>query len=293
MRVLISVATVVGVGSLRSGALVRADSPDDHYRARHLGAWPEWNRDWEHSWMKDQEGKAVDKSTSQHRGKKRHIILLRHGQYNLDSPENELTDRGRVQAKITGERLRTILTEPVDDKYGRRQLTLTQFVHSGVTRARETAEIIALELGPTAEAKLLEDPILAEAFPCIPEPLSRWNHVSTDDVAAHRIEAAFHKYIAAEPESSDGVSAINGARAEGTHEQTKLSVDEDCAVIVCHGNVIKYFVLRALQLPPEYWMRLSADNCSLAHLIIQENGRVSLSKFGDTGHLNPSLITFH
>ena len=32
-------------------------------------------------------------------------------------------------------------------------------------------------------------------------------------------------------------------------------------VIVCHMNVIRYFVSRALQLPPETWLRMRGDNC--------------------------------
>ena len=34
-------------------------------------------------------------------------------------------------------------------------------------------------------------------------------------------------------------------------------------VVVCHGNVIRYMALRALQLPPEAWLRLCTFNCSI------------------------------
>eukprot|EP00966_Prymnesium_polylepis_P118079 2730309-Prymnesium_polylepis.1 len=38
-------------------------------------------------------------------------------------------------------------------------------------------------------------------------------------------------------------------------------------------NVIRYFVLRALQLPPEAWLRLGGFNGSIAHLQIRPSGR--------------------
>ena len=44
-------------------------------------------------------------------------------------------------------------------------------------------------------------------------------------------------------------------------------------IIVCHMNVIRYFVLRALQLPPEAWLRLGGFNGSIAHLTIRPCGR--------------------
>jgi broad specificity phosphatase PhoE len=40
-------------------------------------------------------------------------------------------------------------------------------------------------------------------------------------------------------------------------------------VVVCHGNVIRYFVCRALQLPPEGWLKLATFNCGLTHLAIR------------------------
>ena len=44
-------------------------------------------------------------------------------------------------------------------------------------------------------------------------------------------------------------------------------------IIVCHMNVIRYFVLRALQLPPEAWLRLGGFNGSITHLTIRPSGR--------------------
>jgi len=63
-------------------------------------------------------------------------------------------------------------------------------------------------------------------------------------------------------------------------------------VVVCHANVIRYFVCRALQLPPEAWLRLCTYNCSLTHIKVRPSGSVSLISLGDTGHLRLEESSF-
>ena len=47
----------------------------------------------------------------------------------------------------------------------------------------------------------------------------------------------------------------------------KATVD----VLVCHGNVIRYFVMRGLQLPPEAWLRQSLNNGSITQMYIRDD----------------------
>jgi serine/threonine-protein phosphatase PGAM5 len=49
---------------------------------------------------------------------------------------------------------------------------------------------------------------------------------------------------------------------------------------------------RALQLPPEAWLRMTTFNCSLTMLTIRPSGSVSLRALGDVGHLTPEEVTF-
>ena len=49
-------------------------------------------------------------------------------------------------------------------------------------------------------------------------------------------------------------SHVSASRAEASQEKT--SVD----VLVCHGNVIRYFVCRALQFDPQGWLRMAVHN---------------------------------
>ena len=63
-------------------------------------------------------------------------------------------------------------------------------------------------------------------------------------------------------------------------------------VLVCHGNLIRYFLCRALQIPPEAWLRLSVFNCSISYIMIKPNGYVSCRMIGDIGHLGYAETTF-
>lgn len=82
----------------------------------------------------------------------------------LPIPEQEdgkqrLTELGRVQADITGQRL-AAMAEGIDEKFGPCKIKVLRV--SGLTRAKETAEIIAKHLPgvPLAEP----DPLLNEGM---------------------------------------------------------------------------------------------------------------------------------
>ena len=90
----------------------------------------------------------------------RTLYLVRHGAYDIDDPRDEAVGRGLLpigvaQARLTGDRLRGL------------PFTLDSIVASPLTRARETAEVIAAELAianPGAPGVGL-DPDLAECTP--------------------------------------------------------------------------------------------------------------------------------
>lgn len=61
--------------------------------------------------------------------------------------------------------------------------------------------------------------------------------------------------------------------------------------MVCHANVIRYFVCRALQFPPEAWLRFSLHHASITWLTVMPDGRVSLRLYGDSGHMPIEYLT--
>lgn len=190
----------------------------------------------------------------------RHLILVRHGQYNMDGrtdTERYLTEKGRKQAACSGERLKQL------------GFDFDRIVRSTMTRAQETAKIMALSL---PELKLCDDAMLEEGAPIPPEPpVGHWRpEVSQFFEDGARIEAAFRKYF---------------HRAEPDQKQDTYTL------VVCHANVIRYFVCRALQLPPEAWLRISLGHASITWISIMDDGRVTLRNLGETGHMPKELLS--
>jgi len=190
----------------------------------------------------------------------RHILLIRHGQYNLagkTDQERYLTDLGRDQARLTGVRLADL------------SFPYTRIIHSNMTRAIETAEILQKSLPKIPS--LPADGILREGSPIQPEPrVSSWRPENYYMQDGARIEAAFRKYF---------------HRADP--HQTKDSYE----IVVCHANVIRYLVCRALQFPPEAWLRISLKHASITWLTVKPNGLVSCRALGESGHFPPEMLT--
>lgn len=191
----------------------------------------------------------------------RHLILIRHGQYNTsgrNDKERILTELGRKQAEWTAQRLKEF------------KFPYTEVIKSTMTRAQETAQIIqaCLPNVPVESCSLIE-----EGAPVPPEPaVGHWKpelYQFFQDGA--RIEAAFRRYF---------------HRAEASQEKDSYTI------LVCHANVIRYFVCRALQFPPEAWLRLSLNHASITWVSITPNGRVILRTLGDSGHMPPEGVTY-
>ncbi|KAK8724810.1 hypothetical protein OTU49_010928 [Cherax quadricarinatus] len=191
----------------------------------------------------------------------RHLIFIRHGQYNLEGvsdSERYLTQLGREQASLTGDRLKQL------------NLPYSRIVYSTMTRAAETARIIIERLDNVEEVEHCD--LLREGAPVPPEPpIGSWKpemHKFYADGA--RIEAAFRKYVHRAPTS-----------------QEKDSYE----VFVCHANVIRYFVCRALQLPPEAWLRMTLHNGSMTHIVVRPDGRVGMWHLGECGYMPPEKLS--
>ncbi len=143
--------------------------------------------------------------------------------------------------------------------------------------------------------------------PChhIPGGKVRPSVVEITDQQHPRIERAFLKYfyradmpdIPTLPDDEENGRDDNRAPKQSMTENDisqKIEWDpqHEFEIIVCHANVIRYFFCRALQLPPEAWLRLCTFNCSLTYFTIRPTGTVSCRMLGDIGHLPYELNTF-
>ncbi|MBN1504337.1 MAG: histidine phosphatase family protein [Candidatus Eisenbacteria bacterium] len=188
----------------------------------------------------------------------RTLYLIRHGFYDYHderAPEigKGLLPLGIAQARLTGSRLRSL---PV---------RFSTVYFSTFTRARETALVIRQDLDSLA---VIESDLLSECTPPTWREDVMADQTQSELVACReQLEAAFAKFFVPSP-------------GEPRHE-----------VLVCHGNVIRYFVTRVLRVDPLSWLGMSIGNCSLTVVRVNSDGTMKLLLFGDVGHIPPNLQT--
>lgn len=188
----------------------------------------------------------------------RTVYLIRHGEYDREDQRDPDVGKGLVplgvaQARLVGSRLRGLPWE------------MTSLHSSTMTRARQTALVIGEDL-PHLELETTR--MLRECTP----PTWREDIMAEEDPAdveacRQQLEKAFAVFLAPSP-------------AGDRHD-----------VVVCHGNVIRYFVTRALKVDPLAWLGMSIGNCSLTVIKIAADGSMKLMSYGDVGHLPPNLTT--
>jgi len=210
----------------------------------------------------------------------RNIFLIRHGQYDTDAKGDEnrkLTTLGHEQARYCGVRLAQFFAlekERAELKYKDKNPDSDDFnfpkikvYQSSMTRAQETAaEVMDIFKDAKCEYDFAgQSDLLREGPPYPTEPpLSRWAPEASYWEESARIEAGFRKFI---------------------HRAEEDQKEESHEVVVCHANVIRYFVCRALQLPPEAWLRISLRHGSVTWIRISPKGTVSLRSLGDSGFM--------
>ncbi len=187
----------------------------------------------------------------------RTIILVRHGAYVPDaadsSPGPGLSPLGIAQAKLVAARLAG-MPGKFDAIYS-----------SPMTRAHETAKLIAAEL---SEARFEVVEGLAECTPA-----TRRKEITADETP---------EAMAACAAKLDALFAERFVPARGTERRELL---------VCHGNVTRYLITRALGVDPEAWLEMSVGHASLTQIRVEPDGRFKVISAGDIGHIPPNMQT--
>ena len=58
---------------------------------------------------------------------------------------------------------------------------------------------------------------------------------------------------------------------------------------MCHGDVIRYLVTRAMHVDTRAWLEMSVGNASITMIRVQPDGRMKVIAVGDVGHIQPNL----
>jgi serine/threonine-protein phosphatase PGAM5 len=130
---------------------------------------------------------------------------------------------------------------------------------STLARARETAAIIA----KSSSAPFRATSLLCEGF-----PTRLIGHATAAEVAQDkkRFEAAFDKFFRAPKKRSNDL-------------------------LVCHGNIIRYFVCRALGVPAKAWIKYGTNHTGITRIVVKKNGEMGVASYNETGHLPRKLVT--
>ena len=188
----------------------------------------------------------------------RTIVLVRHGNYEEDPKVDDrtgphLSPLGSAQAHLAGARL-AATPGHFDGLYA-----------SPMQRARDTAAIIG-ESFPGGHFEVVDD--LAECTP----PTRRTEATRDEkpgDLAACRaqLDRAFERFFkpaAGEPRTD---------------------------LLVCHGNVTRYLVARALGVDTAAWLEMSVRHASITLIRVEADGRFKVIAVGDAGHIPPNLLS--
>jgi probable phosphoglycerate mutase len=184
------------------------------------------------------------------------LYLVRHGEANGDDESSELTETGRHQAVLLGERLRGV--------------SFTGIHHSPLRRAAQTAAIVgeALPGVVVSPSKLLDD--------CVPSSPER--ELLPSRFAAFLDTISPREFEEGPPQAAAALEYF--ARTSDTDE---------CELVISHNFVLGWFVRDALDAPSWRWMGLNQHNCALTVIRYGSDGVRTLVAFNDAGHLPPAV----
>jgi serine/threonine-protein phosphatase PGAM5 len=201
---------------------------------------------------------AAEESTAATKPASRTLYLIRHGNYDEadksdDAVGRHLTTLGIAQSKLLAARLRT-LPNRIDD-----------IVASPLTRARETAAVLTRDLGNVPVR------VMADLAECTPPTRSESIMAKEKPEDLAKCKAQMERLV---------TELFQTSKTGERHE-----------LVVCHGNVTRWLVARALGVDVEAWATLSIGHASLTIIRIQPTGSPRVLAVGDVGHLPTNLQT--
>lgn len=182
------------------------------------------------------------------------LIFLRHGQYQT-KPTEKLTALGRKQAQLAGRRLG--------------EFKINKIYVSTMPRAIETSKIVLKKFSRLLKPESCD--LLQECVPGFPLKLRKiYGHTNLAKLKKGKAQAdkAYKKYFT-------------------------FSKKMRTELLVCHGNIIRYFVCKALGVDTDTWVKLDIKQCGITIIILDsENNSVSLITHNDIGHIPVKMQTF-
>jgi serine/threonine-protein phosphatase PGAM5 len=180
------------------------------------------------------------------------VYLVRHGIYDRDTTVtddrvgNALNKLGHEQAALTGQRLAKL------------PIKFDRLISSELLRAKETADDMgkAMKMTPTRDAVLNEcTPTSSNARIMASE--KPWDLAECD--SARQVQWA--RYFAPTPDRD-------------TYD-----------VLVCHGNIIRWTMVRAMGTDTKDWLNFDCGNASITIIAVRPDGSIRPVMYSDVGHI--------
>jgi serine/threonine-protein phosphatase PGAM5 len=189
----------------------------------------------------------------------RTIYLIRHGQYDQNDERDPDIGKGLVPLGIAQARL-------VADRLKNLHVNITSLISSTMTRAHQTAMIINEDF---PELELQQSGLIRECT----MPTWRQDIMDKEDPndmlnCTNNLDSAFAIYFTPSPDEQD------------KHD-----------IIVCHGNVIRYFVTKVLNVESLSWLQMTVTNCGITVVQVKPGGTMKLESFNDVGHIPVNMQT--
>lgn len=186
------------------------------------------------------------------------LYLVRHGAYVPDRNADPkfgpgLTPLGIAQARLIAARLNGSA------------VTFDSMTSSTLLRARETAAVMHETL---TNVPLGQSPLISECIPPVFEQAT--GEAAREQAAcAKQLDQAFAEFFTV-------------AKGAGPHND----------ILVAHGNVIRYLVMKALKVDPRSWRGVSVAHASLTIIQVQPDGSTKVLAVGDSGHIPSPLLSW-
>lgn len=205
------------------------------------------------SWMSNWDSRDTEKACFD-----RDLLFIPHGACDVSpNPDPSLNLLGRKQAMSVG---RFMTSEGID-------MDISQVYVSNTKRTLETWEAIREQFIKNSQSNFARIGVckvddLAEGTPsddCFVDEAH--NNYAYHLTPRRNLLKTFHKYI---------------------HRQNRSSKSDTVELFICHPNLIRYFVMKALQFP-RTWSQLYINPCTLTHIKIDAKGHVKLVSFNEGG----------
>ncbi|WP_282692850.1 histidine phosphatase family protein [Streptomyces sp. CC208A] len=190
----------------------------------------------------------------------RYLYLTRHGEASSD--ESELTEAGRRQAGLLGERLRGV--------------PLSAIHHGPLARAEQTARLIGERLDGVP---LYASEAAGDYVPYTPA------REELPPETADAMLGFLHQFPAEQREQGPALAAEAAARFTGPVDGDEPRHE----LVVTHNFLIGWLVRATLDAPAWRWMGINHANAALTVIRYAPGRPPALLLFNDTGHLPADL----